>query len=415
MSLQDKPPVSSQLVKKFDDIDPTFLSSADKEARPMTYAELEEVIKDYLLIADSGLIKIILATIICHNLPVDPVWLLIVAGPGGGKTELLMGLLGVDKVSLLSDQTPQTFMSGMKADKSGLLDRLPNKFILVLKDFTTILEFPPEKQSQILAQLREIYDGTYGKEFGNGESRIWHGKMCLIGGVTPIIDRRQPIHQALGERFIKYRPTPANSLAVTKRAMQNSGNEAQMREDIRNAFTSYVTSLQIPETPPEVPERFRNAIMYLAVFVARARSAVIREGTSREIVDVPEPEHPTRLVKQLINLMSALSIISGDFTEDDYQIIYKIGLDSLTSVRRLIVEHLATTDSPQTVDDIADAISHRPNTARRQLEELQCLKIVKGNSSRNAHSYELTNQTKKQLAHAKLVSEPKQLEGVDND
>ena len=82
-------------------------------------------------------------------------------------------------------------------------------------------------------------------------------------------------------------------------------------------------------------------------------------------------------------------------------------------MRRLIVEHLATTDSPQTIDDIADAISHRPNTARRQLEELQCLKIVKGDKSRNAHLYELTKKTREQLAHAKLDSEPNTKE-VDN-
>ena len=155
--------------------------------------------------------------------------------------------------------------------------------------------------------------------------------------------------------------------------------------------------------------------MYLAVFVARARSAVIREGGSnREIVDVPEPEHPTRLVKQLINLMSALSIISGEFTEDDYQIIYKIGMDSLPSVRRLIIQHLVTVDSPQTIDDIADAIGYVPNTTRRQLEELQCLKIVKGDTSRNAHLYELTVKIREQLAHAKLVSEPN-TKVVDND
>lgn len=408
-----KPRDYQKIDERLEQIEP---AAPTDNSTTISYAELEQAINEYLLIADPGFIKIILACIVCHFLPVDPVWLLIVTGPGGGKTELLMGLLGIDTTHLLSDLTTQTFFSGSKDPKASLLDRLPREFILIMKDFTTVLEFPSEKLATILSQLRELYDGTFAKGFGNAEDVYWQGKMTLMAGVTGIIDRRQASIQALGERFIKYHPIPANSLEVTKRAMQNTGNETQMREDIRNAFTDYVNGLEIPEMVPEVPERFRDAIMYLAVFVALARSAVIREGGSnREIVDVPEPEHPTRLVKQLVNLMAALSIISGEFTEDDYQIIYKIGMDSLPSVRRLIVEHLAGVDSPQTIDDIADAINHRPNTARRQLEELQCLKVVKGDSSRNAHLYELTAKARKQLAHAKLVSEPKQIEGVDND
>src|ERR1700691_2686139 len=112
-----KPKDYQSVDERLDQIVPADSVTNPVSTTAMTYAELEQTIKDYLLIADSGLIKIILATIICHNLPVDPVWLLIVAGPGGGKTELLMGLLGIDKVSLLSDLTPQTFVSGSKEEK----------------------------------------------------------------------------------------------------------------------------------------------------------------------------------------------------------------------------------------------------------------------------------------------------------
>lgn len=406
-----KPYSNAALDKRFDEIE-----AAHSDYSPIAYEKLERIINSYLLLADKGLIKLIVATVICHRLPLEPVWLLIVAGPGAGKTELLSGLYGLNKVHPLSDLTPQTFMSGYKGDNSSLLERLPNEVILIMKDFTTVLEFSADKQAAILAQFREIYDGSYGKEFGNAESRQWQGKIGFIAGVTPAIDRKQPIHQALGERFIKYRPTPADSMEVTKRAMSNSGNEKQMREDIRNAFTDYIESLDIPEVPPKVPPEYEEAIMCLAVFCAKARSAVIRDSYhSREIVEIPEPEHPTRLVKQLANLMSALAVISGDFTRDDYRIIYKIGMDSLTAVRRLIIEHLFSSGTPQSINAIADATGYLPNTTRRQLEELQGLKLVRGDSTTMAYSYELTADTRQLLAKARLTSETESAEGVDND
>jgi hypothetical protein len=410
--MKPKNPVNPAIIKKFEAIEASNQLLAQTNTT-ISYDELEATIKSYLLITDRGLIKIIVAVIICHRLPLEPVWLLIVAGPGGGKTELLSGLYDLANVYPLSDLTPQTFMSGYKDPKGSLLERLPSEVILIMKDFTTVLEFPPEKQAAILAQFREIYDGSYGKEFGNAESRQWRGKMGFLAGVTPAIDRKQPIHQALGERFIKYRPTPADSMEVTKRAMGNSGNEKQMREDIRNAFTNYLENLDIPQTAPEVPQDYKDAVMHLAVFCAKARSVVLRDSRgNREIVDVPEPEHPTRLVKQLVNLLSALAVVNGDFTKDDYRIIYKIGMDSLTAVRRLVIEHLFVNDSPQSLGAIAEAIGYPQNTARRQLEELQALKLVTGDHASMAYSYELTADSRELMTKARLTSETEDQEGV---
>lgn len=377
--------------------------------KPPTYNDLENTIKKYLLIKDKGLIKILTACVISHRMPVEPVWLLIVAGPGGGKTELLTGLFGLDNVWPLSDLTPQTFMSGDKSTpNASLLHRLPPEPLIVMKDFTTVLEMNSDKQSAILAQLREIYDGSYGKEFGNGESKSWQGKMGFIAGVTPIIDRRQPIHQALGERFIKYRPIAADSLEVTKRAMNNSGMEKEMRKDIKEAFSNYINGLVLPSKLPEVPDEYKDAIMHLAVFCAKARSPVIRDTYhTREIEDIPEPEHPTRLVKQLVNLMGSFAFISDEFTEADYKIVAKAGLDSLPATRRKVIEFLSKKDSPQTIPDIASAVGLLPNTSfRRQLQDLFALKVIMSDSSEMSLTYELSFEAKTLLTGMTLLPHP---------
>lgn len=413
------PYVSQSITKSFEKIKAN-IEMKSKTPQPETrsaisYEELEAIVNSYLLIADKGLVKVIVAAVICHRLPLEPVWLLIVAGPGAGKTELIQGLFNLLNVYALSDLTPQTFMSGFQHEKASLLDRLPKQVIILMKDFTTVLEFPADKQNIILAQFREIYDGSYTKEFGNAESRSWSGKMGFIGGSTPAVDKKQPVHQALGERFIKYRPIQADGMEVAKRAMSNSGNEKQMREDIRNAFTDYIDNLELPETLPEVPQEYKDALMYLAVFCAKARGVVIREGKSREVTDIPEPEAPTRLVKQLLNLFIGLSVISGGFTDNDYRIIYKIGVDSLTATRRRITEYLFNADSPQTLVDIAKEVGYPQNSIRRQLEDMECLKLLFSDNALVATTYELTPETREQLRNAMLIREPNQDEGVDDD
>jgi hypothetical protein len=37
--------------------------------------------------------------------------------------------------------------------------------------------------------MASLYDGAYSKDFGNGKHVEWHGKVGLLAGVTPVIDR----------------------------------------------------------------------------------------------------------------------------------------------------------------------------------------------------------------------------------
>jgi hypothetical protein len=329
------------------------------------------------------------------------VWLLIVAGSGGTKTELLRGLNGLKDIYPLSDLTPQTFLSGDKTNKKGsLLHRLPPEVIITMKDFTTVLEMSPDKRSVILSQLREIYDGDISKGFGTGETKRWKGKMGFIAGVTTIIDRRQTIYQMLGERFIQYKPTQPNRLAVGKQAMANGGLEKQMREEIQNAFVAYIDGVEISGKVMEVPEKYKERLLNLATFCTQARSGVIRDSYTRDIVFVPDPELPTRLVKQYISLFNAMSLTSGDYTEADYRVMYKVGMDSLPTLRCHIIQSLVACGGSSTVSELAANTNYPENSVRRQLEELQCLNVVDGDSKTMAYSYELTDSSKELLAKA---------------
>lgn len=351
-----------------------------KEKRiPISFENLEKVINKWLLIKDKGLLRILLASVIANKLKADPVWLFIVAAPGGTKTELIRGLNKIDGIYPISDLTPQTFISGEKGNKSAsLLLRLPPEgTILTYKDFTTVLTMHRDKQQAIISQLREIFDGSYRKEFGTGETKDWQGKIGFIAGVTAAIDRHHEIYSVLGERFIQYRPLQPDGVAVAKKAIENSGGEKIMREEIQNAFVDFITSVKIPKEPVLILDELKDRIAHLATFVVKARSGIIRDGYStREIELIPDSELPTRLAKQLITLASALSFMGTDNPDKDYELIYKIGMDSLPIKRRKIIEILIGKSDYVETSEVAIEIDYPTNTTRRALEDLSGLGLV---------------------------------------
>ena len=131
-----------------------------------------------------------------------------------------------------------------------------------------------EKRAEILAQMREIYDGSYVKEFGNGKSVRWEGKVGLLAGCTPIIDQGSALNAALGERFLIYRIKTAPARDFARQAMaQQQTYEAEQRCALRTIVASFLDTL-LPVAPP-MPEPITEGIAALAEFAAAARSPVL--------------------------------------------------------------------------------------------------------------------------------------------
>lgn len=353
-------------------------NSIPEKIGPISYADLEAVMSKWLLIRDIGLLRIVLAAVIANKLNADPVWIFIVAAPGATKTEFIRGLNKIDGIYPISDLTPNTFLSGQKGENGSLLLRLPNGTIFTYKDFTTVLSMHRDKQQAIIAQLREIFDGYYRKEFGTGETKTWEGKIGFIAGVTSVIDKHYEIYSVLGERFIQYRPVQPNPIEVAKKAMRNSGVDKQMRDEIQNAMASFVAGIELPEGRVEISLELEDKIAHLAAFCVRARSGIIRDGYStREIDFIPETELPTRLAKQLITLYTGLTFVGHVSIEADYELIKKVALDSLPKKRKLVLGILIENkDEHLNTKKIGLKINYPTNTTRRALEDLHALGLI---------------------------------------
>ena len=303
--------------------------------------ELESLIRDWFLVADEGIIRLICATVIAHRLRGDPVWLFIISPPSGLKSELLMSLSDITGIHPLSSLTAHTLVSGLRSkggEQNSLLDKLKNG-ILTVKDFTSILEINEAERSEILSQLREIYDGQYTKAFGNGVDFKWSGKIGFIAGVTEAIDMYQSMYSIMGERFMQYRMDQPDRKEATRKSMENSSNMPDIRKSMRSAFQSAIDSLEIPSEQPEIGSEWENEIIQLSDFATLARSGVRRNVRTREIEYVSAPEMPMRFAKQLVELARAF-IIMGKH-DDDRQILRKISLSSLPKNRRNVLLWLA--------------------------------------------------------------------------
>lgn len=347
----------------------------------MTLKDILQTIQKWLFLKDTQVVEVLLATIIANRLPTDPVWLFIIAPPSSAKTELIRALNKIPQIYSISNLTPQTFISG-KIGKTicSLLPQLNDK-ILTLKDFTTVLTMHRENRTELLAQLREIYDGYYKKAFGTGLTIEWQGKMGFIAGVTPIIDTYYSIYQVLGERFIQYRMAESDAVIMAKRAMQNVSQERQMREEIMTAIAQFISAIDIPEfTELKIPEEITNKLAHLAAFCVRARSGVIRgRDQSGEISYIPEPEAPARLAKQLLTLACGLAILhnSRELTLEEYALTYRIGMDTLPKMRLEILRLMKNQPEPLTTTELVEKTDYPDKTIRRHLEDLLALKVIK--------------------------------------
>jgi hypothetical protein len=362
---------------------PTRQEDREINAPAIDLGTLWRVFTRWLLIKDRAYIPVLVGAALAHRLCSDPVWLLIVAPPGGTKTEPLRSFLADPGFYPLSELTPKTFASGLEipgGSDPSLLLRLTNE-ILIFKDFTTVLQMRHEDQQAILAQLREIYDGRYDKTWGTGRELHWEGRLGFIAGVTPIIDKHQAVMSMLGERFVLFRVILPDRRKLARSALKSRQREKEMRHDLARAMRGFLAARG--STAPDIDAAALDRIATVADFVTRARSGVQRDGWKRELEYAPEPEAPTRFAKVLASLASgiALAYDSETVTERELRLVLRVALDCLPLIRRRVigalVEQTITEDEDRlSTSAIAGAAQFSTTAIRRSLEDLQALEVV---------------------------------------
>lgn len=345
---------------------------------PISYDEMMQVFHKWMLIADPYLIKFCLSCYCANELSQRAVWAIIIGPSGGGKTEVLNSLLPLKKIFPLSTITTQTFLSGMPSTRDqSLLPKITNHMILI-KDYTVILSMQKDAQAELQGQFRDIHDGAMTKVFGNGKSRDWSGKVSMLAACTEMYDSHQQRYAALGERFVNYRPIMPDRHEVARRSLANSAKQQDMTRELQNAVYAFIKGIDFTQylTLPELPTEAQNELIDLAEFVTKSRSAVIRDfGMKKEILFVPTPEMPTRILQQVALVgQGAMILNSGALKEEDMGMMYKVMLDSIPRTNVMVIKEMARSDA-QTSREIADALGYPTPTISTYLENLAMLNV----------------------------------------
>lgn len=358
----------------------------------LTIEALEQEVEKVFLLVDKGLVRMVVATVIANRLDLDPVWLMLIAPPSGGKSEMITAVSGLDFVFPISDLTVNTFASGQKkAGKETSLLLKINNGIMAFKDFTSVLSKNKDAKKEIMGQLREIFDGEYVKRTGTGDDIVWRGKVGAIAGATEVIYRHLEEMSAMGDRFIMYNITQPDRLEVSRRALENAGDMHEKREHLKACFRHFIHHVieKIEDEDIHIETEMKEELLRVADFATRVRSAVMTDFKSGLVDFVPTPEMPMRVTAQLYTIASAFIAINkanphlppnapahkGQLTEQEKKLLFKTAFDSVPRTRRDAILPLAKWSGGISTSGLATLLELPTESVKKYLQQVNALGI----------------------------------------
>lgn len=366
------------------------------------FTDLQKVFDENMLWEDRGALRLTIATVIGNQMDMDPIWLMLVAPPSGGKTEIISSLddirIGDHKTIMpISDMTKNAFVSGMKkvGKETSLLHSMPFGGIFTFKDFTSLLSKNKDDQMEIFGQLREIYDGSYDKHVGTGDNLAWKGKVGALAGSTEVIYEHLEVATAMGARFIMYtinQPDREKVLRLTLKNKREKINKPEVRTYRQQCVKSYVEHIveNMEEEEVELSTETEDNIIKVADFCTRVRSGVIMDERRGHIKFVPSKEMPMRMAEQLLALASAFIMMdnaeqmhhankrakSGKLSDSDTELLYKIAFDSIPIKRRIALKYLAQYSQGVSTAGLAITIGYQTEVVAQWLAQLNSLGVI---------------------------------------
>ncbi len=335
------------------------------------------VARRHLHLPDAGSLLVTLATVAANRAEGDPVWLLLVGPPGGGKTEVLGSLASLPDVHPAATITEAALLSGTPkkeaADDSrgGLLRKIGDFGIIVCKDFGSVLSMNRDARAAVLAGLREVYDGSWTRHVGTdgGRTLAWSGKIGLIAGCTPAIDSHHAVMGSMGERFVLFRLPAVDGDAQAARALEHLGTERVMRSELAAAAVRVLDNVDPADLiEPPTPD-LRAWLIRTSTLAVRCRSAVERDSHTREVELIPEAEAPARLALVLLRLYNGLRAI-GVGEVASRRLTSKAAMDSMPQIRRATLDAIIGEPEPLATGVVAERIGYPTTTTRRACEDL---------------------------------------------
>jgi hypothetical protein len=344
-----------------------------------------KVFREWLLLDSDIPVLAMLGVVAANMLPGDPVWLGLIAPSSSAKTEMLITLARIPHVELVGTLSPAGLLSGTPrrqqaaGARGGLLQKIGAFGFLVLKDFGSILSLRPDAKNELLAALREIYDGSWTRVVGTdgGKTLHWSGKIGLLFGCTRVIDSYYSVISNLGDRFLLCRLEP-NKGQLRHAAKHVGTKTAQMRAQLGDAVANlFAAPLRTPQDAADDEWNKLSDIVQLAV---RLRGGVERDRINRELENILGAEGPARFGLTLERLLAGLDSL-GVERSAAFGVVKAVAFDSVPPNRRCVYQHLKSVfPAWANTAAVGTAVRLPTTTARRALEELVAYDLAEKSS-----------------------------------
>lgn len=362
------------------------------------HLEVYAAYSKWLQLDEPDVIKVLFGTCFANRMQGEPVWLFLVAPPGGMKSELLMSLKEHGSIYATTSLTPHAMVSGAYSPDGkdpSLLPHLDEK-ILVIKDFTTILTMHYSQRDEIFGIFRDVYDGSTGKNFGTGVRREYNVKFGILAGVTNKIEAFGVVHQSLGERFLKFRASEDKRESEEdkiRRALSNVNQEVAMRAELTQVAARCLDR-PMPEVPPSLSSTLTDRLIALAQLTSMLRGVVERDRFDKTVQYRPSYEVGTRLAKQLAKLGIGIAIFMGksQVDEEEFTIMQRVAMDTAPDRIETIVRRMWAADRELRTQEIADLTRLPQATVFRVLQDLELLRIVDRSGDGQKHMWSLNSK-----------------------
>lgn len=368
----------------------------------MNLSQLKSALSEHLYMEDTGIVDITLASTIANTLHLgQPVWMVIIGPPSGGKTQFILPLQHTSKtIHQITDLTPNTFLSGFRAGTSepSLLKRIGEDGILLFPDLTSLFSKDETTQAEILGQMRHIYDGYLTKMTGNQEPIVWEGRMGVIGASTPSIYRHFEHIADMGERFMYYRLKPYNVDKATDKALSRSLYGKDLDQHIGKLYSTYLSTVikGQKDTKLVIDEKSSERIKNMALYASLFRTSVHMNLRNGEVDRIPEPEMPMRTALQLRGIalgLLAMNKVEGidNLTEENMHLLewcaYSLANDERRNALRALAQY---TDGCKT-SGIATTMNLPTESAKTYLQQLNALKVCTREKEGTNDKWQMTN------------------------
>ena len=290
-----------------------------------------------------------------------------------------------------------------KQATGGLLRKIGDRGVLVIKDFTSILSMNRDSRAAVLAALREVYDGRWERNVGTdgGQSLGWEGRIVLIGAVTTAYDSAHAVIASMGDRFALVRvDSNLGRLQAGRQALQNVGREEQMRQELAAAAGDLLSSCR-PELAI-LDDQAMTELLGAANLVTLSRTAVERDNHGN-VLEAHAPEAPTRFAKMLAQVLRGALALGVD-RQGALRTAFRVAGDSVPPLRLDALSDLLEHPDSRTAE-VVKRLQRPRSTVDRTLQELHQLGLVvvrevvvaKGTGSTTVWHYSLHTDVNRQV------------------